>query len=57
MDSSLKDFLDYYNGYIKQKGFEPSAYDVNFWVVNFFTSKKKRNSSSKKEKELKNDRK
>lgn len=56
MDSSLKDFLDYYNGYIKKKGFEPSAYDVNFWVVNFFTSKKKRNSSSTKEKESKDDR-
>jgi hypothetical protein len=41
MDSSLKDFLNYYNGFIKHKGFEPTAYDVNFWIINFFKSKDK----------------
>ena len=46
MDSSLKDFLNYYNGFIKHKGFEPTAYDVNFWITNFFKSKKNKSNSN-----------
>ncbi|WP_333810280.1 hypothetical protein [Flavobacterium sp.] len=50
MDASLKDFLKYYNGYIKNKGYEPSAYDVNFWILNFFKSKEKDKSEKNQEK-------
>lgn len=40
MDTPLNEFLKYYNGYIKTKGFEPTAYDVNYWVQNFFKQPK-----------------
>ena len=55
MDSSLKDFLNYYNGFIKHKGFEPTAYDVNFWIMTFFKSRKKTETFPKKDKRQKND--
>jgi len=40
MDKSLQAFLNYYNDFIKHKGFEPTAYDVNFWIINYFNTKK-----------------
>ncbi|WP_445714927.1 hypothetical protein [Flavobacterium sp.] len=40
MEKSLQAFLNYYNDFIKQKGYEPSAYDVNFWIINYFNTKK-----------------
>ena len=42
MDAPLNEFLKYYNGYIQIKGYEPSAYDVNYWVQNFFKQNKNR---------------
>ena len=55
MDASLNEFLKYYNDFIKKNGFEPTAYDVNFWIINFFKSKKKNETFPKKDKKIKND--
>ncbi len=46
MDASLNEFLKYYNDFIKKNGFEPTAYDVNFWITNFFKSKKNKSNSN-----------
>jgi hypothetical protein len=53
MDKSLQAFLNYYNDFIKHKGFEPTAYEVNFWIINYFNTKKL-NKNSKNSKIISN---